>query len=107
MVLIGRRQLRSNNSWMHNIPQLVKGKERCTAHVHPDDAERFGLIDGEQAQVTSRAGSIVVTVEVTDAHDARRDQHPARLGPRRPRGTAARWPPSTPAPTATCSPTRS
>jgi anaerobic selenocysteine-containing dehydrogenase len=66
MVLIGRRQLRSNNSWMHNVPQLVKGKERCTAHVHPEDAERFGLIDGEQAQVTSRAGSIVVPVEVTD-----------------------------------------
>jgi anaerobic selenocysteine-containing dehydrogenase len=66
MVLIGRRQLRSNNSWMHNVPQLVKGKERCTAHVHPDDAERFGLVDGEQAQVTSRAGSIVVPVEVTD-----------------------------------------
>ena len=43
MVLIGRRQLRSNNSWMHNLPALVKGKERCTLHVHPDDAERLGL----------------------------------------------------------------
>ena len=43
MVLIGRRQLRSNNSWMHNLAQLVKGKERCTVHVHPDDAERLGL----------------------------------------------------------------
>ena len=67
VVLVGRRAAASNNSWMHNVPQLVKGKERCTAHVHPDDAERFGLIDGEQAQVTSRAGSIVVPVEVTDA----------------------------------------
>ena len=46
MVLIGRRQLRSNNSWMHNLPALVKGKERCTLHVHPDDAERLGLADG-------------------------------------------------------------
>jgi anaerobic selenocysteine-containing dehydrogenase len=67
MVLIGRRQLRSNNSWMHNIQPLVKGKERCTAHVHPDDAERLGLRDGEPARVSSRAGSIEVPVEVTDA----------------------------------------
>jgi anaerobic selenocysteine-containing dehydrogenase len=67
MVLIGRRQLRSNNSWMHNLEPLVKGKERCTAHVHPDDAERLGLADGELAQVSSRAGTIEVPVEVTDA----------------------------------------
>jgi anaerobic selenocysteine-containing dehydrogenase len=67
MVLIGRRQLRSNNSWMHNLEPLVKGKERCTAHVHPDDAERLGLVDGEPAQVSSRAGTIEVPVEVTDA----------------------------------------
>ena len=46
MVLIGRRQLRSNNSWMHNVPNLVRGKDRCTAHVHPDDAARLGLEDG-------------------------------------------------------------
>ena len=43
LVLIGRRQLRSNNSWMHNLPALVKGKDRCTLHIHPDDAERLGL----------------------------------------------------------------
>src|SRR5205823_4934949 len=67
MVLIGRRQLRSNNSWMHNLEPLVKGKERCTAHVHPDDAERLGLRDGEPARVSSRAGAIEVPVEVTDA----------------------------------------
>jgi anaerobic selenocysteine-containing dehydrogenase len=45
----------------------VKGKERCTAHVHPSDAERLGLRDGEHARVSSRAGSIEVPVEVTDA----------------------------------------
>jgi anaerobic selenocysteine-containing dehydrogenase len=67
MVLIGRRQLRSNNSWMHNLEPLVKGKEACTAHVHPDDAERLGLRDGERARVSSRAGAIEVPVEVTDA----------------------------------------
>jgi anaerobic selenocysteine-containing dehydrogenase len=66
MVLIGRRQLRSNNSWMHNIEPLVKGKERCTAHVHPDDASRLGLSDGELAVVSSRAGEVEVPVEVTD-----------------------------------------
>ena len=67
MVLIGRRQLRSNNSWMHNLEPLVRGKERCTAHVHPDDAARLGLADGARARVTSRAGAIEVPVEVTDA----------------------------------------
>jgi anaerobic selenocysteine-containing dehydrogenase len=67
IVLIGRRQLRSNNSWMHNLPALVKGKDRCTLHIHPDDAERLGLADGGSAQVSSAAGTIDVPVEVTDA----------------------------------------
>jgi anaerobic selenocysteine-containing dehydrogenase len=66
MVLVGRRDLRSNNSWMHNLPMLVRGKPRCTAHVHPQDAERLGLADGEAAVVRSRAGAVVVPVEVTD-----------------------------------------
>jgi anaerobic selenocysteine-containing dehydrogenase len=66
MVLIGRRQLRSNNSWMHNLEPLVKGKESCTAHVHPDDATRLGLLDGAPARVSSRVGEIEVQVEVTD-----------------------------------------
>ncbi len=67
MVLIGRRQLRSNNSWMHNLPALVKGKESCTLHIHPDDAERLGLADGAGAVVRSAAGSVEAPVEVTDA----------------------------------------
>ncbi|HLM09965.1 MAG TPA: molybdopterin oxidoreductase family protein [Thermoleophilaceae bacterium] len=67
MMLVGRRQLRSNNSWMHNLPALVKGKERCTLHVHPDDAERLGLGDGGRALVRSAAGSLEAPVEVTDA----------------------------------------
>jgi anaerobic selenocysteine-containing dehydrogenase len=66
MVLIGRRQLRSNNSWMHNLPALVKGKETCTLHIHPDDAERLGLADGASAHVRSAAGSVEAPVEVTD-----------------------------------------
>jgi anaerobic selenocysteine-containing dehydrogenase len=67
MVLIGRRQLRSNNSWMHNLEPLVKGKDRCTMHVHPADAERLGLEDGEPATVRSRVGEVSAPVEVTDA----------------------------------------
>jgi anaerobic selenocysteine-containing dehydrogenase len=66
MLLIGRRQLRSNNSWMHNLPALVKGKERCTLHIHPDDAERLGLADGESARVSSAAGSLDAPVETTE-----------------------------------------
>ncbi|HSD76846.1 MAG TPA: molybdopterin-dependent oxidoreductase, partial [Solirubrobacteraceae bacterium] len=65
LVLIGRRDLRSNNSWMHNLPVLVRGKDRCTAQVHPDDAARLGLADGEPACVSSRAGAIEIPVEVT------------------------------------------
>jgi anaerobic selenocysteine-containing dehydrogenase len=66
MVLIGRRDLRSNNSWMHNLDLLVKGGDRCTAHVHPTDAGRLGLSAGDLARVTSRTGSIEVPVEITD-----------------------------------------
>jgi anaerobic selenocysteine-containing dehydrogenase len=66
LVLVGRRQLRSNNSWMHNLPVLVKGKDRCTLHVHPRDAERLQLQDGEPAELRSRTGSVVAQVEVTE-----------------------------------------
>jgi anaerobic selenocysteine-containing dehydrogenase len=65
--LIGRRDLRSNNSWMHNVEVLVKGRPRCTLHVHPDDASRLGLADGEPASVVSRAGAITIPAEVTDS----------------------------------------
>ncbi|GGL39395.1 molybdopterin oxidoreductase family protein [Nocardia jinanensis] len=65
MVLIGRRHLRSNNSWMHNAPRLVGGTNRCTLQIHPDDIARLGL--GEQALVKSAAGSLTVPVEATDS----------------------------------------
>ena len=67
LVLVGRRHLRSNNSWMHNVSVLVKGKPRCTLQVHPDDAASLGLVDGAPATVTSRVGSVQAPVEVTDA----------------------------------------
>lgn len=66
LVLVGRRDLRSNNSWMHNVEVLVKGKPRCTLHVHPSDAERLGLADGGDASVGSRTGKVTIPVEVTD-----------------------------------------
>jgi anaerobic selenocysteine-containing dehydrogenase len=65
MRLIGRRDLRSNNSWMHNLRPLVKGKPRCTVWVHPDDAARLGLVNGEDARVSARAGVIEIPVQVT------------------------------------------
>jgi anaerobic selenocysteine-containing dehydrogenase len=67
VVLISRRHLRSNNSWMHNVTVLVKGKDRCTLLLHPADAARFGITDGAPAKVSSASGSLVVPAEVTDA----------------------------------------
>jgi len=66
LLLIGRRQLRSNNSWMHNSERLVKGKPRCTILMHPEDAAQRGLEKGENVMVRSRVGSIVVPVEISD-----------------------------------------
>jgi anaerobic selenocysteine-containing dehydrogenase len=66
LVLIGRRHLRSNNSWMHNVPALVKGRDRCTLQVSPVDAARLALTDGDDAEITSRAGTLSARVEVTD-----------------------------------------
>jgi len=66
VVLVGRRHLRSNNSWMHNVEVLVKGRPRCTLQVHPDDAAKYGLTDGGRAQVRSRAGCVEADIEVTD-----------------------------------------
>ncbi|WP_348537741.1 molybdopterin dinucleotide binding domain-containing protein [Nocardia brasiliensis] len=64
--LIGRRHLRSNNSWLHNVPAMVKGRDRCTALMHPDDATTRGLTDGAPVTVSSPTGSIVVPLEVSD-----------------------------------------
>jgi anaerobic selenocysteine-containing dehydrogenase len=66
MVLVGRRHVRSNNSWMHNVRVLTKGRNRCTLHVHPDDADRLGLVDGAPARVRSRVGEVSLDVEITD-----------------------------------------
>ena len=67
LLLIGRRDLRSNNSWMHNSQRLVKGPERCTLLMHPDDARARGLAPGQTVQVRSRVGTVPVRLELTDA----------------------------------------
>jgi anaerobic selenocysteine-containing dehydrogenase len=66
LTLIGRRQLRGNNSWMHNSPRLMKGANRCTAMLHPDDAAQRGLCDGAVVRVSSAIGSIDVPLKITD-----------------------------------------
>jgi len=66
-VIVGRRHMRSNNSWMHNLPTLAKGPFRCTALVHPADAARLGLVDGGRARIARDAGSAIeAEVAVTD-----------------------------------------
>ena len=65
--LVGRRHLRSNNSWMHNLPRLAGGRSRCTLLLHTADARRLGLGDGDRARVRSRVGQVEVEVELTDA----------------------------------------
>jgi len=64
--LIGRRDLRSNNSWMHNSHRLVKGPNHCTLLMHPFDAERLGVADGGRVHVRSRTGAIAVDAKVSD-----------------------------------------
>lgn len=66
LLLVGRRHLRTNNSWMHNVPMLTKGGDLCTLQIHPDDATARGLRDGAGAEVRSDTGAIVVPVEVTE-----------------------------------------
>ncbi len=65
--LIGRRHVRSNNSWLHNSRRLVKGKPRCTLMIHPRDAARLGLEENSEAEVASDTGRVVLPVEITDS----------------------------------------
>jgi anaerobic selenocysteine-containing dehydrogenase len=64
--LIGMRELRSHNSWMHNAPLLMRGGRVHALRMHPDDAQRAGLSDGDAAHISSEAGTIEVPVQVTD-----------------------------------------
>ncbi|MFJ9888660.1 molybdopterin-dependent oxidoreductase [Streptomyces sp. NPDC091287] len=66
LVLVGRRHLRSNNSWMHNVGSLTGGSNVCTLQIHPDDAARLGLVDGATARIESSGGRIEAPAEITD-----------------------------------------
>jgi anaerobic selenocysteine-containing dehydrogenase len=66
LLLIGRRHLRSNNSWMHNSERLVKGKTACTILMHPTDAAQRHLSSGQKVEVRSRVGAIVVPIEISE-----------------------------------------
>jgi anaerobic selenocysteine-containing dehydrogenase len=65
-LLIGRRDLRSNNSWMHNLPGLARGKERCTLEINPDDAARLRVREGEPIQICSDTGTVIAPASLTD-----------------------------------------
>ncbi|MFD8227084.1 molybdopterin oxidoreductase family protein [Streptomyces massasporeus] len=67
LVLVGRRHLRSNNSWMHNVPALTGGSNRCTLQIHPEDAERLGVRNAEPVRVKGAGGEVTAPAEVTDA----------------------------------------
>ena len=66
LLMIGRRHLRSNNSWMHNSHRLVKGGDRCTILMHPNDATARNLTAGQQVKVNSRVGEVELPVEISD-----------------------------------------
>jgi anaerobic selenocysteine-containing dehydrogenase len=66
LLLVGRRELRSNNSWMHNVPAMVSGRDRCVLYVHPADAERYGVRHGELATLESRVHRGAVRVQVNE-----------------------------------------
>jgi len=59
LVVVGRRDVRSNNSWMHNLPTLAKGPERCTALLHPADAARHGVQAGDRVRLQGTAGRAI------------------------------------------------
>ena len=66
LVLTGRRELRSNNSWCHNSLRLVKGPVRCTLRMHPADAAPRGIVAGDRVRIASRAGEVTAPVELSD-----------------------------------------
>lgn len=66
LLLIGRRHLRDNNSWMHNSARLVKGRNRCTLMMHPEDAQQLNVDNQQVVKVVSRVGVVEVPIELTD-----------------------------------------
>lgn len=67
LFLKGRRHIKTNNSWLHNSPRMVKGNNRCTLQLHPDDGAKYGIADGDEVRVKSRVGQLTIEAEITDA----------------------------------------
>jgi anaerobic selenocysteine-containing dehydrogenase len=65
-LLIGRRELRSNNSWMHNVPRLIKGENRCKIWIHPDDAKKLGIKNDQKIKIVSNTGEIEIQAYITE-----------------------------------------
>ncbi len=65
-LLVGRRNLRSNNSWMHNLQRMIKGPNSCTAMINPEDAESYNIKSGDQIRIKSRVNEVELEAEVTD-----------------------------------------
>jgi len=65
-LLIGRRNLRSNNSWMHNLQRMIKGPNSCTAMINPSDADSYNIKTGDQIRIKSRVNEVEIEAEVTD-----------------------------------------
>ncbi len=66
LLLIGRRHLKTNNSWSHNSRRMTKDARLCTAQIHPEDAKRHGIVSGNDVTICSRVGQIIIEAEVTD-----------------------------------------
>ena len=103
--LIGLRELRSHNSWMHNVPLLMRGGRTHAARVHPDDAERLGVADGERCRISSPHGSIEIAAMLTDEVKQGTIAVPHGWG-HTDRTAAGASPPPPAARTSTCSPPR-
>lgn len=67
LLLIGRRHVRNNNSWLHNSQRLIKGKNRCTAQLHPDTAAHYQIEQAQTVRISSRVGSVDIEAEITDS----------------------------------------
>ena len=89
LLAIGIREVRSQNSWMHNSPTLMKGDRRQRTRINPRDAGAAGIVEGGRVRITSKQGHIETDVLITDDVLRRHHRRPARLGTSRAAGS---WP---------------
>ena len=91
LVLIGRRHIKTNNSWLHNSPRMVKGNNRCTMQLHPDDGAKYGINNGDEVKVKSRVGELTIEAEITDAIMPWCGIYPARVGDTTKKALSCLW----------------